>query len=629
MLSVMRKHAASWFIKILLGSIVLVFVFWGVGSFGSRRLDRAAVVNGEIITRPDYDRARKNLEDAFRDYYKDKFDPKLMESLNLPREAMERLVEQALLCQKAREMGLVVTQEELRRAIATQMGRDGQLDRRVYERFLANNRWRAEEYEAYLEKSLLAEKLKSFIQSEAKLPESEARLFYDFLHKQISIAYAAFEPGAYTGVTATEKEVEDHYKARQEDYRIEPLVQADYVFVPFEGTADPAAVSEDEVKEYYNANAAEFQQEKTVEASHILVRLAPDAPADKVEEARKKAQELADKARAGEDFAELANKNSEGPSAERGGFLGAFKKSQMVPAFSEKAFSMAAGEISDPVRTDFGFHVIKVQKINEAVTRTIEEAGPEIRQKLAAEASRGRAYDRINKLFDDSLSSASLADAAVAAKAELKTTEFFGARGPAAIPGSQKVADATRELKPGDYTDVLELPTGYGLFQVKEQKASRLPELAEVRDKVAKDATYEKRKAAAKESASAFLAEVSAGGKIEDLAAKKGISVKRTEFFERGGQIPGLGFSPDVIQAAFDLSAADPWPKEPVESAGSYFVIQWLSQKDADPAKFSEEKEEILTRLAERKKEEAVKGWLDALRGKAVIEMNQDLLPQS
>ncbi|MFH1886540.1 MAG: SurA N-terminal domain-containing protein [Pseudomonadota bacterium] len=629
MLSLMRKHAASWFIKILLGAIVLVFVFWGVGSFGSNRQNRAVVVNGEIVTRSDWERARENLEQAFREYYKGNLDAAMLQSLDLPRQAMNRLVEQALLCQKAREMGFSVSSEDLTRTIAAQFRPNGQFDQRSYERFLSSNHWQAEEYESFLGKSLLADKMKNFIQAGVKVPENETRLFYDFLRRKVSIAYAAFEPSSYTGVTATPQEVEDHFQARREDYRTEAMVKADYVFIPFEGAADESAVPQEDVDVYYSQNPEEFSQEKTVEASHILIRLSPDASEDQVEEARNKAQNLADRARAGEDFAGLAKEFSEGPSAPRGGSLGAFGKKQMVPAFADAAFSMEPGAISDPVRTDFGFHVILLTKVNEARTRSLEEAAPEIRKKLVAEAAKSAAYDRINEVFDASLGASSLADAATAAGTQVKTADYFGSRGPAGLPGARKVADAASGLLTGEYTDLLELPTGYALFQVTGEKESRIPELSEVRDQVEKDATYEKRKKAARADAAALLTEASSGGDFSHLAEKMGVSAKTTEPFERGGQIPGLGFAPDIIEAAFDLTPADPRPGEPVESGGLFYVIQWMSQESPDPAGFETEKDEILSKLLERKKEQAVSGWLDALKNQAVIEVNQDLLPRT
>jgi parvulin-like peptidyl-prolyl isomerase len=143
------------------------------------------------------------------------------------------------------------------------------------------------------------------------------------------------------------------------------------------------SVSDEEAKKYYQNNKSEFEKKERVKARHILVKTSPDAGTGEVEGAKKKAQKLADQARSGDkDFATLAEENSEGPSARRGGDLGYFTKDRMMPAFSEAAFNMKEGEISDPVKTSQGYHVIKKEGTKPAETTSFEDAKSDIVQKL-------------------------------------------------------------------------------------------------------------------------------------------------------------------------------------------------------------------------------------------------------
>ncbi len=167
---------------------------------------------------------------------------------------------------------------------------------------------------------------------------------------------------------------EDEFKNRiSKQLRLEKLLK----------NRDGISVSDEEAKKYYQNNKSEFEKKERVKARHILVKTGPDAGSDKIESAKKKAQGIAEEARSGDkEFAKLAEEKSEGPSARRGGDLGYFTKEKMMPTFSEKAFSMKEGEISDPVKTDQGFHVIKKEGTKSAETTSYEDAKEDIVRKL-------------------------------------------------------------------------------------------------------------------------------------------------------------------------------------------------------------------------------------------------------
>jgi peptidyl-prolyl cis-trans isomerase C len=157
-------------------------------------------------------------------------------------------------------------------------------------------------------------------------------------------------------------------------------------------------ISDDEVKAQYERQRSKYEEKEKVRASHILIKLDKAATPEQVAAAKAKADLLAARARAGEDFAELAKANSEGPTASRGGDLNFFGRGRMVKEFDEKVFSMKVGEVSDPVRTRFGWHVIKVTEYKEAHTRTLEEVKDNIRRMLEGRAKRKAKADLVELL---------------------------------------------------------------------------------------------------------------------------------------------------------------------------------------------------------------------------------------
>ena len=159
-------------------------------------------------------------------------------------------------------------------------------------------------------------------------------------------------------------------------------------------------VTEDEVAEFYEENKERFSTPEQVHARHIIFAADERATADQIIAARKNADEALERALAGEDFAELAKELSEGPSAPNGGDLGFFAYNQMVAPFAEAAFALDAGQISGVVRTDFGFHVIKVEEKKPAVIKPLEEVHAQVRLMLIQQKTAVAVQDMLKSLAE-------------------------------------------------------------------------------------------------------------------------------------------------------------------------------------------------------------------------------------
>ncbi|MGD9211923.1 MAG: SurA N-terminal domain-containing protein, partial [Desulfobacteraceae bacterium] len=366
MLNVMRKYAGSWMIKVLLTAIVIVFIFWGVGSFKSRRETQVATVNGEIISLEEYQKAYNNMVENYRRQYGNRIDDQMLKQLQLNKQTVEQLINQKLLRQESEKLGLQVSDQELVEWIKSNPAfqNNGVFDKRRYTLLVEQNRLSLEEFEIGMKEQMTVNKLNEFITSGVKVSEDEVWNWYDHENQTVNIEYVVVKPDSYKNIELTDKDIKNYYDENKERYKTEPKVKTQYFYFNPKDFVDKVTVNDDDIREYYEGHPEEFHHEKTVEARHILFKVDEKADEETRQKSRQKAENVLKMAREGKDFAELAKTYSEGPSKDKGGALGTFTRDKMVKPFADAAFALKAGEVSDLVETQFGWHIIKVEKVN-------------------------------------------------------------------------------------------------------------------------------------------------------------------------------------------------------------------------------------------------------------------------
>ena len=627
MLYLMRKHAGSWMVKILLGAIVVVFVFWGVGSYTQQQAGILATVNGDVISWEEHRSETNRLLEQVRQNFGAGLNDELLKALQLERQALNQLIDRTLLRQAAARLRLQVSDEELSRSVRgiAAFQSAGAFDAKRYQQMLSLNRWSPESFEAMQREALLTSKIQGLITDGIKVSEHEIRDWYAWDNAQVRIDQARIAAQAYTQVGATPEETAQYFERRAESYRTEPEVKVRYVRVSSAAAREKVAATDAELREEYDANPDRFVVPKTVEARHILIRTAADAPAEAVAAAREKINGILSEIRSGRDFAELAKQYSEDEGSRgEGGFLGAFRKEAMVAPFAEAAFALAPGQTGEPVRTQFGWHLIKVEKVNEGRTRSFDEVKSEIAERIASERARNLAYDEAEAITDAAAATGDLGAAAAARGVEVLTTDFFTRQGP--IPGIEQVAEfaqAAFQLPAGQVSDILELGGDYVVLQVADQRPARIPELAAVEARVRQDLIREKQAEQAGQDARALLAELKAGVAFEQAAKKIKASVHTTDFFKRSGS-PEAGVAPEVARAAFELSERDPLPPEPIKTSDGYAVIRFRERKPPPAEGLDAERDQIRSRLLQQKKSAAWSAWLEQLRKESVIDLKKE-----
>jgi peptidyl-prolyl cis-trans isomerase D len=628
MLNVFRKKAGSWMVKAILGAIIIVFIFWGIGNYGEKQGNIVAVVNGEKITIDEYRDAYENLLEQFRKRFGNNLNDEMIKIFRIKHQALNMLINRKLMINAAKKLKLRVSQDEIISAIknfeAFQTG--GTFDKRLYANILNRIRITPDKFEAEQGVGLLLNKLRLFITDCVKVSEQEAREWFVWNNSSVKIDYVIFDPESYKDIDPSDKEAAEYFELHKEEYKTEPMVKVRYIHFDPENYKPMVTISDDELRNYYEMNPEEFIKPKTVEARHILIKTDKNDSPEKIEEKRKRILEIQKMAEKN-DFAELARKYSECPSRDNGGFLGAFTQKDMVKPFADKAFSMSINEISDPVRTRFGWHIIKLEKINEESIIPFKEAAVKIREKITKERAVNLAYDEAEKVYDASFAGDDLVTAAQEHNLKIETTDFFTKQGPEnGISDPLNFASASFSLGDMELSDILDLKDGYYILQLIDKLPPEIPEFTAVRDKVRTDLIKLKQREKAEHDAKAFLGDLKNGVAMTLGAEKYNLKVLTSDFFKRDASPGNTGLEKAIIEASFNLSEKQKLHEQVIPGIGGFYVISFNESKKPDQDEFEDKKKAVSNKLLQEKKNKTFEAWLSELRKRSEISIENNFL---
>jgi peptidyl-prolyl cis-trans isomerase D len=626
-MTMMRRRSKSILIKIIVGLIGVVFVFWGIYTIrGARPGSKIAYVNGDLISGLEYQAAYRDMLSALQRQYKDYWNEDLIKVFQLKQKALDSLIDKRLISQEASRLGLEVNDDEIADAIyrypAFQV--NGKFDENRYRSLLNFNRMEPADFEAGIGSELLGEKVGHFIKSFLPVTDEEVIAYYTFQNEKVNLGVVAFDPEDFKGeIAITQTDKEDYFKAHEEGYRMPEQIKIAYLVLDPSDFEDKVSVTEGEIADYYEYNPERFKEQKQVRARHILFRVPPDASKEAEAVIKDKALEILKRAQHGEDFSLLAKKYSQDTSnASKGGDLGYFKKDQMAKPFEELAFSLKKGEVGGPVRTQFGWHLIKVEDIKGEKVKTLSEVREQIEATLKGDISRDMAHERALALMDQMPYDINLSSYAAQHGLTVKESRLFPKRGN--IPGfgtDEKLKQAIYSLGKGEVSEILEHEGKYYIFQVVDTKDSYIPTMGEVADQLSKDVEDHLSLEAAKKQAEKYLEELRGGAGWQELAKRKNTSIKETGFFSRGGNIPTIGYATSVSEAAFLLSDKARYPDHSFTVNNKVYVIRWLGMEGIKKDTFDKEKENYAQILSLSKERRVSGQWLRSLKQRASIKM--------
>jgi len=640
MLSILRKKAQSPIIQATVLIIALVFIFWGVGS--SRRGGRNAVatVNDEVIPFQDYQQTYEQNMTNLRAQFGGTIPKGLLESLDVKSQVINQLIQRVLLRQGSREMGIIISKQEIKQKIEEMEAfrTNGVFDLQQYEAILSASRMTPATFEASMQADLLTAKVLDSIGRFTKIAEDEVTSRFRFDNEQIQLEYVAFTPDSFSAeVTVDDDKIASFYEENKEHYKTDPQIQLSYLFFTAAENEDSIHVSDADVETYYERNIDKYSRPEERRARHILFKTSPQDPATEQEKKRQQAENVLQKARRGEDFAELARQFSEGPSAPQGGNLGQFARGGMVKPFEDAVFAMQTGEISDIVETSFGFHIIKLEDIIPARIKTLAEVREEITATLEQESAKNQAFSRASKAYEDIILAGSMEKYAESSDTPPQETEFFTRQAPPSSDGSparniernQLFLNAAFSLQKGELSSLVDLGTGYAIIYVKDFKPPEILSLDEVRTRVQEDYIADRATELAREGAETFLANLRATG--EDQAEweteiqQRGLKLEETDFLTRQSG-SSLQLPTAAVEQGFRLSAAHPYPDEIVANNTTFYVYKLKQRKEPAEDIVAEKQEELRATLLEEKKRDLLTAWMENEKSRAEITINEALL---
>jgi peptidyl-prolyl cis-trans isomerase D len=637
MLHFLRRHSQSKVIQVIFLSIIAVFVLWGVGGIvnSQNQLTTVATIDGHRVERLDYQRAYRNLQQAYRDAYKERFSPELEKSLGLRQRALEGLIDRQVLANQANRLGLTIGDQELRDAVVSESNFqvDGRFNKDIYLRTLRYYGLTPAEYESGRRQELAIKRLQSLIEDGVGVSDREVRDQVLLNAEKVSLSFVRFRASEFAAtVKLSDDDVQKYYEAHKETYREPERVKLELVSYPAAKFEEGVEVPDSEIGDFYELHKDDrFTQQREVRARHILIKLAPEADPATRSAARTKIEDIQAKLKAGADFAELATRLSEDDgSAKKGGDLGFFGQGRMVKPFEEAAFALPPGQVSDVVESPFGFHLIRVEEVHEERTKPLEEVRDDIvhtlRQERAGEAAKSAADEDRAALVGGQ----SIDDVASRRGFTVERPQPLGRND--SLPGlgrAPAVLTAVFDLQVGTVTDPISVNGTWVVATLKEKIASTIPELAQVRDRAETAFKLERGTELAKEAADKFLATAAEKGTLEGAATADKKKIEETGSFVRAGAyVPKVGSSQSMKDAAFRLSD----PGKPASTtyvvAGDVYIVALKERTPPDDGQIGKQTESTRKSMLDQRRQAVFADYLKELKAKAKIDVDRERLDQ-
>ncbi|UZP68875.1 SurA N-terminal domain-containing protein [Desulfovibrio mangrovi] len=628
MLDSIRQNAQSWGVKIAFALIIIVFIFWGVGSMSnSNRSSVLATVNEEPILIPEFKQAYDQQFAVLKRQI-----PGLkqedLKQLGFAQQVMQQLVSKKLILQEAERLGIAVTPQELKKTIASIAvfrNEKDVFDGDLYKRVLEAQGMTPGQFEESYRQDILIRKMQEYVGLPASVTADEARTAFNFAGERRSIEFTVMPAASFVSkVTVAPEKLQEFYDQNKEQFKQPAKVALEYITITPKSLAKGVTVDEAEIAAFYDQNAETyFVQDESVRARHILVLADANAPEAKVAEAKAKIEQVLAQVKKGGDFAALAKKYSEGPSAPNGGDLGEFGHGAMVKPFEDAAFALDAGQVSGIVRTQFGFHIIKVEEKTPRRVKALAEVHDEIRQRLAEDKAADKVADSLDVVFEEVMAGKSMADAAAAHNLDLRTTsEFPRAKAMEVVGIKPDSLDAVFGTIVGGVVETpLEVEGGYMVARVSAASPESYIEFDQVKTMIEGRLLQEAAMQMAADEAKKIAEDVASGKLPAELAA----TVQTSPLFDRRGFVPGLGQAPELVNAVFAASG-DQWGGPFMSAAGAVFFHLKDTSLPSDK-EWEVAEEQVMASMLRAKRQEMFRAFMNDLGKKAeILIQNQDFL---
>ena len=637
MLITIRERASGVIGWTVAGVIILVFAVWGIGSYfeGVSEIIVATAdkieINQQTYQQAMSDRRRRLVQMMGRNV-----DAELFSSTAFKRQVVEELIDTTLQNETLHASGFRISDAQLAALIQNTavFHTDGQFDRDRYELLVQNAGMTIQGYESYQRQQGVVDQLVRGLEQSAIVGANSIDKAWKLLDQRRIASYTTLELDNFLDdIQVSEAAIEKEYQANLDGYFEPASIQVDYLKLSVEDLGTRLDVDEADILQMYEDNPDRYRQPGSRSASHILLSVSSDAADAQIDQVRRRASEIVARARGGESFASLAEVNSDDKgSAKRGGELGVIRPGTMAKPFEDAVFVMGEGEISEPVRTQYGFHVIRLDRITESRVQPLDQ----VRSEIEAEVRRLRAEEQFNELAEILGSTVfeqpdSLEPAADHLGVKVMRSEWFtqdAGTGIAEFQGVRNAAFGNEVLIDGLNSELIEIDQD-NLVAVRkvDYRARRQLDLNEARPRLEKKLRAVEASDRMEKAGEDLVARLKSGADWDELLiAHKLARVRLPETTETLLEPLEQVVARVVYAALVPLSGQIVYGGERISPA-RYAIYRLERVEFGDPANASEEDRlGVEKALLSRRGGEMVIGWRQGLRKVAKVQINEELL---
>jgi peptidyl-prolyl cis-trans isomerase D len=634
MLDRMRRHKGylKWFLALVAVALSLYlipgFMDQPSSTVGATPREVIAEVDGHNLTAGEFETRYLTQVQSYRAQFGGSLNDSLLRQLGLDQQIMRQMIEEQVAVLEAARQGVTVTNEELAQQIMALpvFQENGQ--------FIGNERYlqllRSQnpplsvgEFEESVRRSLVIDKLRAALTDWMAVSNDEVDREFTQRNEQVKLEMVAFTGDAFRDrITVTDADVAAHYEAHKAEYRVGEQRKIRYLLLDREQARARVFVTPAEIQREYNDSISLYRTPEQVRASHILLMTEGKSEP----EVQKRAEEVLAQVKGGADFAALARKVSEDEGTkENGGDLGFFERGRMVPEFEAAAFGLQPGETSELIKSQFGFHIIRVTERTEEVTRSLDEVRAEIQERLTAQKIDDLLTDRAAEMADRIDSPDDLDTEAQTAGAAVLQSEFFTREGTVPELGaSPEVTETAFRLADGEVSAPMSTPRGPVFITVAEKRDPYVPMLDEVKDRVREDLIRTRAIDLSRQRANEVAGALAAARSFSAAAKAQGLEAKETALIARGSPLPDIGVSPEVDAVAFGLPAGA--VSEPIATSDATVIVRVVERDEVTPEELRKGREAFRAELLNERRERFFNAYMTKVRENTPIEIKTDVL---
>jgi peptidyl-prolyl cis-trans isomerase D len=591
--------------------IVPSFAFVGIGSYKSFGDDASTIakIDGKPLTQQEFDTAVRNQLDNYRQRMGAQFDQKMFDTPEFKQNVLDQLIAQRAIAAEVGHSHLSIGDAQLQKAIMDMFGGPANFDKERYIAILAAQGLRPEQNDARMRQELALQQLAVAVEGTGFAPRTVAKTLSDIAAQErdvqeLLLPVADFVPQ----VKVTDEMVKAFYDKNSKFFEVPEQAKIEYVVLNNDAVAAQVSVTDAEVSDYYTKNVAQFTTPETRRASHILITLKKGASAADTTAAKAKAEAIvAELRKTPGDFAKVAKAKSEDPgSAEQGGDLGVIEKGVLVAPVENAIAKLKLGEISDPVQSDFGFHVLTVTELKPAVVKPLDVVKADVTDLLKKQKA-AKKYSEMAEAFTNTVYEQSDSLKPVADKLGLKIeTASNVSRNPSPAPGAGAFNNAkfltalfsNDSISSKRNTEAVETaPSTLVSGRIVEFKPASKRPLAEVDAQIRQRVTMEEAAKLAVKAGEDKLAAFKKSGDATGFGAAKLVSRQKPEGINGlamqsimkadtsklpayvGVDLPGMGYGLYRIDKVQQPAAADEAErKSQAEQIGNVIAQQEMAQ---------------------------------------------------